>query len=130
GNGRLVSRRGRPNGRTAFTWQQNRLMSSYIYGFAAGRFEETNKASGSLRFRYFGEGFSAQELETIFRDTEHTLRLFEQRAGVNYADPSYSQVLAGNGIGQEMSSFALIPESHGRAVLSSGETAGLGAHEL
>jgi aminopeptidase N len=130
GNGRLVGRGDRPDGRTTFTWRQDRPMSSYIYGFAAGRFEETSKASGSLRLRYLGEGFSAQELETVFRDTEHTLRVFEQRAGVKYADPSYSQVLAGNGIGQEMSSFALIPESYGRAVLSSGETGGLGAHEL
>ena len=65
-------------------------MSSYIYGFAAGRFEETSKASGSLRLRYLGEGFSAQELETVFRETEHTLRFLEQRAGVKYADPSYS----------------------------------------
>jgi aminopeptidase N len=130
GNGKLVSEHDRPNQRVAFSWRQDRPMSSYLYGFAAGRFEKTNQASGPLRLDYFGEGFSPQELETIFRDTESTLRFFERRAGVKYPDASYSQVLAGNGIGQEMSSFALIPDSYGKAVLSSGDTGGLGAHEL
>jgi aminopeptidase N len=105
-------------------------MPSYIYGFAAGRFSEASNSSGSLQLRYFGEGFSAAELTDVFRETERTLRFFEQRSGVKYADASYSQVLAGDGIGQEMSSFALIPENYGRSALASGDTGGLGAHEL
>ena len=105
-------------------------MPSYAYGFAAGHFEEASHQSGSVRLRYFGERFSAAELERIFSETERILRFFEQRAGVKYTNASYSPVLAGDGIGQEMSSFALIPESYGRSVLSSGDTSGLGAHEL
>ena len=130
GNGRLVSEQARHDQRVAFRWRQDRPESSYTYGFAAGRFAEAQQTSGSLRLRYFGEGFSVSELETIFQETEPTLRFFERRAGVKYAEPSYSQVLAGNGIGQEMSSLALIPASYGRSVLASGEAGGLGAHEL
>ena len=130
GNGRLVSERERPDHRVAFAWRQDRPMPSYVYGFAAGRFEEATQAFGSHRFRYFGERFSVGELETIFRETAPTLRFFEDRAGVKYGDTSYSQVLAGNGIGQEMSSFALIPENYGRSVLSNGDAGGLGVHEL
>jgi aminopeptidase N len=130
GNGRLISERDRPDQRVAFTWRQDRPMPSYLYGFAVGRFEQAAEKSGSLGLRYFGEGFSIDQLQTIFRETARTIRFFEDRAGVRYADTTYSQVLAGNGIGQEMSSFALIPESYGRSVLSSGDGGGLGTHEL
>jgi aminopeptidase N len=90
GNGQLVSERDQPDGRRAVTWRQNRPMPSYIYGFAAGRFSEASNSSGSLQLRYFGEGFSAAELTDVFRETERTLRFFEQRSGVKYADASYS----------------------------------------
>src|SRR5687767_15561184 len=52
--------------------------------------------------------FRSDELRRIFRDTEDMIRFFETRAGVRYADETYTQVLAAQGYGQEMSGFAVM----------------------
>ena len=61
-------------------------------------------------------------MRRIFRDTPDMLDFFEDRAGVKYADQTYTQVLAAGGVEQEMSSFTALKESYGEAV--AGERAG------
>ena len=43
---------------------------------------------------------------------------YEDRAGVRYADSTYTQVLASGGVDQEMSGFTVMGESYGRKVLA------------
>ena len=55
---------------------------------------------------------------------------YEERAGVRYTDPVYTQVLAAGGVEQEMSSFTALRETYGRDVLANERAIWLGAHEL
>jgi aminopeptidase N len=129
-SGRLISRHGRPDGTAVHEWTQDRPVPTYTFGFAAGRFTESSEMRGSVRLRYLADGFSQAELNRVFDDTSAMIGFFEERAGRSYDAPSYVQVLAGQGVGQEMSGYTLLPERYGRSVLAGESTAVLGAHEL
>lgn len=128
-NGRLVERRALANGTVAYEWRQDRPMPSYTFGLAAGRFTEVTEERQGHRLRYLG-AFAEQELRRIFADTAGMMAFFEDRAGVPYRDPVYTQALVASTAGQEMSSFALMSEDYGRAVLSDPHAETLIAHEL
>jgi aminopeptidase N len=66
----------------------------------------------------------------MFRDTPDMLEFYEERAGVRYADETYTQVLAAGGVEQEMSSFTALNESYGKRVLANERDLWLGAHEF
>jgi aminopeptidase N len=127
-NGRLVAERRLTRDTVAFKWRQDRPVPSYAFGFAAGPFTEVTEQRGHLR--YLGAGFSESELRRIFRDSADMISFFEKRAGVRYADPTYTQVLVSQTAGQEMSSFAVMSEDYGRAVLADESAVSLVAHEL
>jgi aminopeptidase N len=55
---------------------------------------------------------------------------YEDKAGVKYPYPTYSQVLAAGGVEQEMSSFTALRETYGHDVLANERAIWLGAHEL
>jgi aminopeptidase N len=58
------------------------------------------------------------------------LDFFEDRAGVKYADKTYTQVLAAGGVEQEMSSFTALKESYGKQLLDNEQDLWLAAHEF
>ena len=58
------------------------------------------------------------------------LDFFEERAGVKYADRTYTQVLAAGGVEQEMSSFTALKELYGKQLLENEQDLWLGAHEF
>ena len=129
-NGRYVTRNKSADGKVVDEWRQDIPIPSYIFGFAAGEFREVIEKHGRVRLRYLAAPFSEVELRRIFRDTGDMIRFFENRAGVRYADQTYTQVLAMGGYGQEMSGFAVMGESYGRQVLANESDVWLGAHEL
>ena len=129
-NGELIEHRGLNGNKELFEWRQSRPFPTYTFGFAVGKFTEVQASPDNFRFRILGRGFSEEEMRKVFPNTADALAFFAERAGVPYGDTSYSQVLAGSGIGQEMSGFAIFPESYGRAVLADGSPGLLGAHEL
>lgn len=130
GNGRFVGRHQTVGGKIVDEWVQVTPVPSYTFGFAAGEFREVIEKHGRLRLRYLSAQFSSDDLRRIFRDTAHMIRFFEERAGVKYADQTYTQVLAERGYGQEMSGFAVMGDSYGQAVLADEKDVWLGAHEL
>ena len=85
-------------------WQQRSPIPTYIFGFAVRPFQTVSVRDGRVEFRYLATGYSSDEVRKIFRDTPDMLRFFEERAGVRYADKTYTQVLAAGGVEQEMSS--------------------------
>jgi aminopeptidase N len=129
-NGRFVGRRKSVGGKLVHEWRQEYPVPTYTFGFAAGEFREVTERRGRVRLRYLAAQFSEDELRRIFTDTEDMLGFFEKRAGVRYADSSYTQVLAAQGYGQEMSGFTVLGESYGRKVLANERDVWLGAHEL
>jgi aminopeptidase N len=130
GTGDLVSEEPGPNGTVVRRWRQDKPLSTYLFGFAAGRFIERQTSSTGTALRYIGEGISPDELDRIFRDTPDMLEFFTQRAGVTYPGDTYTQVLVASTGGQEVWGFSLFSDAYGRAVLNDPTGVWLIAHEL
>ncbi len=129
-NGRLVAQHALPNDRTAYEWWQEKPVPTYTFGFAAGPFQVLTERHGRVQLRSMATRFSEAEQRRIFRDTADMIDFYESRAGVRYADPVYTQVLAAGGVEQEMSSFTALRETYGSEVLADERDVWLGAHEL
>lgn len=129
-NGRLVAQHALPNQRTAYEWRQDKPVPTYTFGFAAGRFHTLTERHGQVQLHYLATQFSEAELRRIFHETSDMIAFYEDRAGVEYADQVYTQVLAAGGVEQEMSSFTVLRETYGREVLANERAIWLGAHEL
>lgn len=129
-NGREVARRTLPDGRVEHEWRQDSPVSTYTFGFAAGRFREVTERRGRVRLRYMAEKLTDEELRRVFRDTADMIAFYEERSGVRYAGATYTQVLAEGDIDQEMSGFTVMNEGYGGGVLANERDVWLGAHEL
>lgn len=129
GTGALVSEESDASGAVVHRWRQETPISTYLFGFAAGRFVES-ATSGANTVRLLGEGVTPDELGRIFRDTPDMLDFFTRRAGMPYPDATYTQVLVASTVGQEAGGYALLSEEYGRAVLKDPTAVSLIAHEL
>jgi aminopeptidase N len=129
-NGRLVSQRDLPNQKIASQWEQKLPIPTYIFGFAVGPYRVVTENRNHVELRYLATSFSDEEVRRIFRDTPDMLKFYENRAGVNYADATYTQVLATGSVEQEMSSFTALNEAYGKGVLANEQDIWLGAHEF
>jgi len=129
-NGELVSQADLPNNKRVFEWQQRSAIPTYIFGFAAGPFHVVKEKRRNVELQYLATNYTAIEVRRIFRDTPDMLDFFEDRAGVKYADRTYTQVLAAGGVEQEMSSFTALKESYGRQLLDNEQDLWLAAHEF
>jgi aminopeptidase N len=129
-NGELVSRRSLANNKRIFEWRQKNPIPTYIFGFAVGPFRVVKQKHRNVELQYFATGYSDAEVRRIFHDTSGMLDFFEDRAGVKYADKTYTQVLAAGGVEQEMSSFTALKEVYGKQLLDNEQDLWLGAHEF
>lgn len=129
-NGELVSQHELPDNKRISEWRQKNPVPTYIFGFAIGPFRTVKQKHGNVELQYLITNYSDTEARRIFRDTPDMLDFFEDRAGVKYADKTYTQVLAAGGVEQEMSSFTGLKESYGKQVLDNEQDVWLGAHEF
>ena len=129
-NGELVSQRSLPDNKRSFEWRQKNPIPTYIFGFAVGPFRTVKQKHRDVELQYLVTNYSDTEARRIFRDTPDMLDFFEDRAGVKYADKTYTQVLAAGGVEQEMSSFTALKESYGKELLDNEQDLWLGAHEF
>ena len=129
-NGQLVSQRELPNNKRTLEWQQRTAIPTYIFGFAVGPFRVVKEKRRNVELQYFATNYTESEVRRIFRDTPDMLNFFEERAGVKYADKTYTQVLAAGGVEQEMSSFTALKESYGKELLDNEQDLWLAAHEF
>ena len=128
GNGRLVSERSLRSNRTLYHWQQNEPVSSFVYGFAAGRFNEVNARANGVDLRFLSQDLQPDQLRELFADTGDMLKFFGNRAGIPYRG-TYNQALVTRTIGQEMAGLALMSEAYGRKTLANPTDEDLIAHE-
>ena len=128
-SGAFVARRAAGPGRAIEEWFERRPIPGYIAGFAAGTFREARSDADGVRFRALSAEHTVDELARVLADAAPMARFFAERAGVAYGLPEYTQVVAGGGIGQEASGFAVLPTDYARAVLD-GRRSSLAAHEL
>ena len=129
-NGNFISQRDLPNNKRVSEWRQNSAIPTYVFGFAAGPFHVVKEKRRNVELQYLATNYTAIEVRRIFRDTPGMLDFFEERAGVKYADRTYTTVLAAGGVEQEMSSFTALKESYGKQLLENEQDLWLGAHEF
>ena len=130
GNGELLSQRELPDNKRVSEWRQKSPIPTYIFGFAVGPFRVVKLRHRNVELQFFATNYSETEVRRIFRDTPNMLDFFEDRAGVKYADKTYTQVLAAGGVEQEMSSFTALKEAYGKELLANEQDLWLGAHEF
>ncbi|MGI8469008.1 MAG: M1 family metallopeptidase [Pyrinomonadaceae bacterium] len=131
GNGNFIKQSNLSGDKISSVWEQKNPVPTYIFGFAAGNFKEFAERSKRVEFRYLvSPQFSIEELLKIFRSTSDMLNFYESKAGVKYADKTYTQILAAGGVEQEMSSFTALGDDYGQGVLKDETDIWLGAHEF
>ena len=103
-------------------------MPSYLYGFAAGRYNEASAKAYGFTMRFLSTDRSPQQLREVFRDSADMLQFFSARAGVRMQE-TYTQVLVTRTVGQEMAGLSLLSEAYGLQLLEDPTDGALMAHE-
>lgn len=129
-NGTLSRKTSLANGKVEYEWSQKTPVPSYTFGFAAGRFNTFMESAGATKLQYFGGSYTKKELARIFQETVEMIGFFEDRAGLPYPGPTFSQILAEGNVSQEMAAFAVLRNSYGKQVLNNETEINLSAHEL
>jgi aminopeptidase N len=130
-NGEPVEKKNLPGNRAQYVWREDAPVPPYVYGFAAGRFQEAVISKGNVQLFFLARSiYTLSEVERIFADTTDMLDFFEKRAGHPYPQKRYTQVLASGNVMQEMSAFTVIRENYGRDVLDEPRENWLIAHEF
>lgn len=127
-SGELVSRV-RRNDKIQYSYQQTHESPAYTYGFAIGNFNHAEEKSGEVLLKYYSQDYSPGQLMTIFRETPAMISFFEEKSGVKYDCPSYSQILIGDHY-QEMSGYSTLKVTYGKMVLKDSTQTNLISHEL
>jgi len=128
-NGELISTKN-VGDKHITVWEQKSAIPTYVFGFSIGPFRTIREKQRGVELQYLVTSFTDEEARRIFHDTPDMLEFFERRAGVRYADKTYSQVLAAGGVEQEMSSFTALNEAYGKGLLANERELWLGAHEF
>lgn len=132
GNGMPGTEQIQPDGKVVHSWRLDLPMPSYLYGFAAGKFTQTQESAGNTSLQYFGPSsqFTSPALQQVFTDTADMLAFYTERAGVPYPLPAYRQVLLNGPAAQEMAGFSIMGARYGTRVLADPQAIWLGAHEM
>lgn len=116
GSGTLEGKVPLGDGKLLSTWRQDAPTSSFLYGFAAGKYRRVTQSVDGIKLAYLSADQDAAALQRLFADTGDMLRFFGERTGVAYQG-EYAQVLVARTIGQEAAGFALLSEAYGQRVL-------------
>lgn len=128
GTGRALPTRTLVDGRIEHRWRLETPMPGYVYGFAAGRYQQATQRHGKFALRFLSAARSPAQLQTIFIRTGDMLDFFAARAGLPYRG-DYAQALVARTIGQELAGVSLLSEDYGQSVLDDPSQTGLMAHE-
>jgi aminopeptidase N len=128
GTGRALPARTLADGRVEHRWQLDTPMPGYVYGFAAGRYQQAQAKHAGIALRFLSAERSPEQLQAIFARTGGMLDFFAARAGLPYRG-DYQQALVADTIGQEMAGLSLMSEAYGQEVLDDPDHVALIAHE-
>ena len=128
GSGRTLPARTLADGRIEHRWRLDTPMPGYVYGFAAGRYQQVRARHGDTALRFLSAERSPGQLQAIFARTGDMLDFFAARAGLPYRG-DYEQALVADTIGQEMAGLSLMSEAYGQEVLDDPDHVALIAHE-
>ena len=132
GNGLSESQQAQTDGKVTHVWRLELASPSYLYGFAAGKFSQTQEFAGNTSLQYVGPSnlFTSASLQQVFTDTADMLAFYSDRAGVAYPLPTYRQILLNGPAAQEMAGFSVMGARYGTRVLADPQAIWLGAHEM
>jgi len=106
--GRLTGKRRGRDGSVIHSWRATKAYSSYLYGFAFGRFERVSEKVGAARLTYLSDIASNAELKKRFAATRDIAGFFTEKAGVPLPVAEYSQLLVKEDEAQEAATYSVI----------------------
>lgn len=106
--GRRTVRWPAPDGGEIQTWTTPRPYSTYLFGFAIGRFVRVEERAGGARLTYLSDIADPSELKRRFADTGRMTRFFAEKAGLPPPNAGYSQVLVAGREAQEAATYAVL----------------------
>lgn len=89
-------------------WREDLPYSSYLYGFAAGKFHHVEESAGKVALHYYGVADDEAALRRKFAPTAGMLAFLQDKAGVAMPHGAYRQLLIPGSEAQELSSLAVI----------------------
>jgi aminopeptidase N len=119
-----VAASGNPAGKAE--WRIDAPVPPFLYGFAAGRFQET----GDGRLRVLGSADTMLSAPAILDATRAALRFLAARTGKDYPAPVYAQVFTHARPMQENANLTLLPEAYASGLRAQSDDLWLLAHEL
>ncbi|MCF7751161.1 M1 family metallopeptidase [Bacillus subtilis subsp. subtilis] len=128
GTGRVLPSRTLDDGRIEHRWSLDTPMPGYVYGFAAGRYQQATQQHGPVTLRFLSVDRTPAQLQSLFARTGDMLDFFAARAGLPYRG-EYEQALVSRTIGQEMAGLSLMSEAYGESLLDDPGDTALMAHE-
>jgi aminopeptidase N len=102
--GKLVSRRPGPDGTELHRWEATRPYSSYLFGFAVGRFAEAKFG----RLSYLSDVADGAELSRRFAGTAGMVAFLAHKAGLPLPVESYTQLLVQGDEAQEAATYSVL----------------------
>jgi aminopeptidase N len=127
-SGRMTGSAPVASGRARHDWSLDIPTSSYLFGFAAGPFNDTTVVEGGRAYRYVGAA-TRDSLVRIFAPTREIFDYYTSRAGIVLPESLYTQVLLHGNVEQEASGMALLRESYAGEILEEPREDWLLAHE-
>lgn len=127
--GTLVSHTPAESGLETWRWREDRAYPSYLFGFAAGRYERA-ALPGRAALSVLYQGETPEHVRTMFADTARMIAFYEDKAGVKLPERSYTQVLVDKNGDQEDAALSMIEKGSAEPILSDPQADGMLAHEL
>jgi aminopeptidase N len=111
-------------------WSEEKPYASYLFGFAAGKFNEATIATKNTQLRLLGVLDNPESLINKFKDTALALAFFEEKSGVPLPHLIYTQVLVPSSEAQENNAFAVIGNTELDPILTNPQEDWSFVHEL
>ncbi|HEX9947262.1 MAG TPA: M1 family metallopeptidase [Allosphingosinicella sp.] len=106
--GTLRSVKAGPAGLEVHVWRETRPYSSYLYGFAAGRFTQVMTRHGGYELAYLGATPVPRDMQALFGTTGAMARFLEDKAGMPLPVKRYTQLLVPGSEAQEAATYSVI----------------------
>ncbi|HZM49473.1 MAG TPA: M1 family aminopeptidase [Vicinamibacteria bacterium] len=122
--------RTRADGRVEAEYHLRQPWPTYIYGFAAGRWETLEARHGRVRLRLLAPADLAPKLAPVLAETDAMRRFFEEKAGLPLPHETYTQVFLPGAPPQEMVDLSLLSTDYAKSLLEDPHEDWAFAHEL
>jgi Peptidase family M1 domain len=112
------------------SWRSTTPFSSYLFGFAAGRFETVVQRHKGRELAYINATGQAQPMEQLFGTTPAMVDFFASKAGIPLPARRYSQILVTGSNAQEHATYSVIGTAAINPILIDPTEDWVIAHEL